>query len=200
MEKNEQNNFNPVDKRISRKKFLRTCGSIVAGGAVLGVSAVLMKDKQNGILSDELGASRAKGVSAKGSSFKMATEKAFASPYKLTSSFSLPEQIDGLGLYEDKIFVASAKSVSIFDSYGKKLHHFDIKDIVRDIAVNDDGVFLLHPKSVAVYTRKGEILREWEACSDLSDYCSFAIAQGFVYATDVVNKNICQYTDRKSVV
>ena len=181
MEKNEQSDFNPADKRISRKKFLRACGSIVAGGAVLGVSAVLIKDNKKGVVMD-------------GSSFKMATEKAFASPYKLTSSFSVPEHIDGLGLYEDKIFVASAKSVSVFDSYGKKLHHFDIKDIVRDIAVNDEGVFLLHPKSIAVYTQEGEAIREWEACSDLSDYCSFAIASGFLYATDVVNKNICQYT------
>ena len=192
MEKNEQNDLNPAHKRISRKKFLRTCGSIVAGGAVLGVSAVLMKDneaKQKGVVSDAL-----EGSSGNGSSLKMIKEKAFVSPYKLTSSFSLPEQIDGLSLYEDKIFVACAGSVSVFDSYGKKLHNFEINKVVRDIAVNDEGVFLLHPTSVAVYSQKGEIIREWEACSELSDYCSFAIASGFLYATDVVNKNICQYT------
>jgi|GEM_PF-142240 len=197
MEKNEQDELIPGGgNRISRKKFLRACGSIVAGGAVLGVSAVLIKDKQQGITFGA--ADGAQGFSgnspAKGSSLTMVKEKTFVSPYKLTSSFSLPEQIDGLGLYEDNVFVASAKSVSVFDSYGKKLHHFDVKDIVRDIAVNDEGVFLLHPKSIAVYSQKGEIIREWEACSELSDYCSFAIAQDFVYATDVVNKNICRYT------
>ena len=190
MEKNEQDELIPGGgNRISRKKFLRACGSIVAGGAVLGVSAVLMKDKQNGIVSGG-----AQGSSVNSSSLRMAKEKAFVSPYKLTSSFSLPEQIDGLSIYDDKIFVACAGAVSVFDSYGKKLHHFDIKDVVRDIEVNNEGVFLLHPTSIAVYSQEGEVIREWEACSELSDYCSFAIAQGFVYATHVANKDICQYT------
>ena len=182
MENKEQDGLNPADKRISRKKFLRTCGSIVAGGAILGVSGVLMKDKW---MSQE---------EATPGKLNVSPEKAFVSPYRLTSSFSLPEQIDGMALHEDKIFVACAGSVSVFDFYGTKLQDFEIKNVVRDIAVNDEGIFLLHPTSIAVYSQKGEMIREWEACSELSDYCSFAIAQGFLYVTDVANKNICQYT------
>ena len=156
MEDKEKNDFIPADKRISRKKFLRTCGSVVAGGAVLGVSAVLMRDRvgqQNGAFSDVADGASENGSSGNYSSLKPVIKKAFASPYKLTSSFSLPEQIDGLALYDDKVFVACAGSISVFDSYGTRLHHFEIKDIVRDIAVNDDGVFLLHPRSVAVYSQ-----------------------------------------------
>ena len=202
MEKNEQDELNLMNKRISRKKFLRTCGSIVAGGAVLGVSAVLIKDgaNQKSIIANAFEGSQGKGSTGsqvsqgKGSITRPANEKAFSSPYKLTSSFSLPEQVDGLDLYGDKVFVACAGSVSVFDSYGKKLHQFEVKNVVRDIAVNDDGVYLLHPTSIAVYSQKGALLRNWAACSELSDYCSFAIASGFVYATDVANKNICQYT------
>jgi hypothetical protein len=195
MEQNEQDELIPGGKRISRKKFLRACGSIVAGGTVLGVSAVLMKDRAFSGVADGV---QGKGASGNNvgdvSSLKLAKDKAFVSPYKLTSSFSLPEKIDGMDLHEDKIFVACAGAVSVFDSFGKMLHQFDIKNVVRDIAVNDEGIFLLYPSSIEVYSHKGALLREWEACSELSDYCSFAVASGFVYATDTENKNICQYT------
>ena len=194
MEKNEQDDLNPASKHISRKKFLRACGTVVAAGSVLGVSGVLIKDKgtsQKGITPDKL---------KDAASGKLSMEKAFISPYKLASSFSLPEQIDGIDLYEDKIFVASAGTVYVFDPYGKKLHHFGIKNAVRDIAVNDNGIFLLHPTSITVYSQNGEVIREWEACSRLSDYCSFALAQGSLYVTDVANKNICQYTTEGNFV
>ena len=201
MEQNEQDKLIPGGKRISRKKFLRACGSIVAGGTVLGVSAVLMKDRvgpRQGVFSGVVDGTQGKGSSGNKvgdvSSLKMAKDKAFVSPYKLTSSFSLPEKIDGMDLYEDKVFIACAGAVSVFDSFGKKLHQFDIKNVVRDIAVNDEGIFLLYPSSIAVYSLQGTLLREWEACSELSDYCSFAIASGYLYATDTENKNICQYT------
>ena len=202
MEKNEQDELNPMDKRISRKKFLRACGSIVAGGAVIGVSAVFIKDgvNQKSIIANTFEGSQGKGSagshisSGKGSVTRPANEKAFASPYKLTSSFSLPEQINGMDLYEDKVFVACAGKVSVFDSYGKTLNHFEIKNAVRDIIVDDEGVFLLYPASISVYSHQGTLLREWEACSELSDYCSFTVASGFLYATDAENKNICQYT------
>ena len=198
MEKNEKDELIPGgDNRISRKKFLRTCGSIAAGGAVLGVSAVLMKDRvgqQKGVFLNVTDSAQRKSSIGDASSLKLAKEKAFVSPYKLTSSFSLPEKIDGMDLYEDKIFVACAESVSVFDSFGKNIHQFDIRNDVRDIVVNDEGIFVLYPAKIEVYSQEGALFREWEACSELSDYCSFAIAQGFLYATDTENKNICQYT------
>jgi len=188
MEKFEQNDL--TGKQMSRKKFLRTCGSIVAGGAILGVSGVSIKNswKAN------------PNAGANAGNILFSRDDAFASPYRLVSSFSLPDKIEGMDLYNDEVFVAGSGHVSVFDVYGKKLHLFDIEKGVRDIVADYGAIYLLYPAKIAVYSRNGEMIREWEACSELSDYCSFALASGFVFATDVSNKNICQYTTEGNFV
>ncbi|KAA6348249.1 hypothetical protein EZS27_004317 [termite gut metagenome] len=175
-------------KEISRKKFLRVCGTIVAGGALAGVSGVLIDRNRQASISS-------------GKGLRLVEEKPFVSPYRLVSSFTSAEAISGFAQYEDRLYVATFKAILVFDTKGRLLHQFPAgEEEVRDIAVNEKGVYLLHPASISVYTHEGEPTRGWEACSELSNYCSFALTPGFVFVTDVDNKNICKYSDEGNFV
>jgi hypothetical protein len=169
-------------KDISRKKFLRVCGSIVAGGAVAGVSGLMVNRNM---------------------SFP-ATAKAvvgdFASPYKRVASFTVAAAVEGFDLFDGKLYVAADHSISVYNPSGTLLNNFPTGETVRDIVVNAEGVYLLHPTAVAVYSLEGNLLRTWEACSELSDYCSMAVSEGAVFVTDRANKNICKYTSEGGFV
>jgi hypothetical protein len=170
-------------KEISRKKFLRVCGSIVAGGAVVGMSGVLInrRTKDAGFISSD--------------NLKLQKDEMFVSPYRLVSSFEMSEPVQALEQHEDAVYVATTGRVSIFDAYGKERRQFPIGDeTVRDIAIDGDEIYLLHPTKIGVYSLEGVLLREWEACSELSNYCSCALSHDFVFVTDTNNKNICKYT------
>lgn len=168
---------------MSRKKFLRMCGSIVAGGAVATMSGELVRRRleqpAEATLPGRLSPMR---------------QETFSSPYRLVSSFDTGETIESLALHNDRLYVATADAVSAFDHHGRLLHRFSVGEPVRDVAVDDSGIYLLHRAGIQVYTPAGALLRSWEACSDLSDYCALALASGCVFATDVSNKNICKYT------
>jgi sugar lactone lactonase YvrE len=163
---------------ISRKKFLRTCGSIVAGGTVVGVSGVLLK----------------KSHSESAGDLRPADNGAIASPYRQIVSFATPGIVEGFELYNDKLYVVASNIVSVFDHSGKLLHRFSSGETIRDIAVNDSGIYVLYTTKIKVFSHEGELQREWEACSELSGYCSMVLAEDYVFVTDVVNKNICKYT------
>jgi len=168
-------------EKISRKKFLRTIGSIVAGGSIVGVTgAIIEKNRlQNGI-----GLDRQNELSDN-----------FASPYRPMVVFTAGGTIEAFEQHDNKLYVVSENSLRVMDEYGKTLHRFEIKEgLTRDMAVAADEIYLLRPASVLVYAHSGELLREWRACSELSDYCSFTIAENFVFVTDRDNKNICKYT------
>jgi hypothetical protein len=170
-------------KEISRKKFLRTAGSVVAGGAIAGVSGFLLSK----------GYHAASPVVPAGN-FQPSGEEAPVSPYRLMTSFAVSGAIRGMEQYGGKIYVATDRLLHVFNTGGKRLHHFSIGDSVRDIAVGDEGVYVLYPSGIEVYTEEGGLLREWAACSDDSSYCAFAVAQGYVFVTDMAYKNICKYT------
>jgi hypothetical protein len=170
-------------KEISRKKFLRVCGSVIAGGAVAGMSGVLIdrRMKNSGFLSPD--------------NLQLQKERTFVSPYRPVSSFESPDPIQALAQNEGVVYVATTNTVSVFDAYGKRQRQFLTgEEIVRDIAIDGGEIYLLHPAKICVYSLNGEHLREWEACSELSDYCSFVPASDFVFVTDINNKNICKYT------
>jgi hypothetical protein len=170
-------------KEISRKKFLRVCGSIVAGGAVAGMSGVLInrRAKNTGILSPD--------------SLQLQKEDTFISPYRPVASFESPGPVQALAQSEGAVYVATANTVSVFDAMGKRLRQFSVDEaIIRDIAIDGEEIYLLHPAKICVYTHEGVLLREWEACSELSNYCSVALSADFVFVTDINNKNICKYT------
>ena len=121
-------------------------------------------------------------------------EEPFISPYKEVSSFSLPQEINRFELHEGKLYVSVGESVYIYDRKGKQLSSFQVKSDVRDITVGDENIYVLYPSFIEVYSTGGELSHQWEACSELSDYCSLALAGGFVFVTDAENKNICKYT------
>ena len=121
-------------------------------------------------------------------------ETPFTSPYKAVSSFELPQEINRFELHNGMLFIVSGESVYIYDTAGSKLSSFPVKRDVRDISIEEGKIYILYPTFIEVYTFEGELSHEWEACSELSDYCSLALAGDFVFVTDAENKNICKYT------
>lgn len=157
---------------------------MVAGGAVAGISGSLMLRKAG-----------TSGLSPAGSASTPGKE-AFPSPYTRVSSFAVREDIKAFGQYDRKLYIAVANAVLVFDYYGKFLHRFPAGEVIRDLAVGEDGIYLLYPSGVEVYTPKGNLSGQWEACSELSNYCSMALSPDGVFVTDMANKNICKYTNR----
>jgi len=122
------------------------------------------------------------------------SSESFSSPYRQIASFKLPSEINRFEVYGDRLFLSAGQSVYVYDTSGKQLAKFSVGPDVRDIRVSGEEIYLLYPTRIAVYSMDGKQDRQWEACSDLSDYCSFTIAGGAVFVTDAENKNICKYT------
>ena len=127
-------------------------------------------------------------------------EAPFISPYKLVSSFTLPREINRFELHDGRLYIAAGEAVSIHDREGKQQASFRVKPGVRDITVEGKDIYVLYPSFIEVYSIDGELTRQWEACSELSDYCSFTLAGDFVFVTDAKNKNICKYTKEGNFV
>jgi hypothetical protein len=181
-------------KEISRKKFLRVCGAIVAGGTVAGVSGVLLdREAMNAGRPASAGLNRADG------------DNTFVSPYRLVSSFETTAPVRALALHGATAYVATDGMLLVLDMRGKLQSKFSVGDeadnVIRDMAVGDDGaIYILHPAAVSVWSPDGTMLRRWEACSELSNYCSIALAREFVFVTDMDGKNICKYTGEGNFV
>ena len=122
------------------------------------------------------------------------SEDSFVSPYKQIASFKLPEEISRFDIQDNKLYISAGQTVYIFDTEGKQLGSFPAGQDVRDITVDNNEIYLLYPTRIAIYSINGEPIRQWEACSNLSDYCSFTIVGNAVFVTDAANKNICKYT------
>lgn len=157
---------------------------MVAGGAVAGISGSLMLRKAG-----------MPALSPAGSAYTPEKD-AFTSSYIRVSSFTVREDIKAFDQYDGKLYVAVANAVMVFDYYGKPLHRFSAGEVIRDMAVGKDGIYLLYPSGIEVYRQEGNLLRQWEACSELSNYCSMALSPDGVFVTDMANKNICKYTNR----
>lgn len=121
-------------------------------------------------------------------------EAPFSSRYTQVSSFDLPQEINRFELHEDKLYISAGQSIYICDTAGNQLVSFTVRPDVRDITVDAERIYVLYPTLIEVYLANGTLVHEWEACSELSDYCSLALAGDFVFVTDAENKNICQYT------
>ena len=126
-------------------------------------------------------------------------EAPFISRYTQELSWILPQEINRFELYNNKLYIAAGQSIYIYDTEGTLLFSFPLNSNsplfpVRDITVTQDSIYVLYPTFIEVYQPNGELVHGWEACSPLSDYCSFALAGDFVFVTDAQNKNICQYT------
>ena len=122
-------------------------------------------------------------------------DEPFESRYFNAKSFEMPEDVNRFDLHDTKLFVSAGQSIYILDADGNQLSSFSTQPHLRDITVSGDEIFLLYPAQIAVHHYdSGELLRQWEACSQLSDYCSFTVAGEAIYVTDAENKNICKYT------
>jgi len=121
------------------------------------------------------------------------TKDTFVSPYEKVGSFDADSEIWYFYIYENAIYVALQDKVSVFDLSGKHQHDFAIKENPREIAVDEAVICLLYPTKINVYSFEGQMLGEWEACSDNSDFCSFTITKDYLFITDAGNKNIAQY-------
>lgn len=176
------------EDKISRKKFLHICGSVVAGGTILGVTGNLLWKMVN--RPDEVFF----GVEGKGSSVSRNPDHSFQSPYRLVSSFKAPDRIESFELNGNRLIVAVPEGICIYDASGTLIRRFAVAAPVRDMAVDKGDLYLLFPTRVEVYDEEGQQLREWEACSEESDYCSFTVVDGNVFVTDAGHKNICKYT------
>ena len=167
---------------INRKKFLQTFASILAIASIAGVAVVsLFKSAK----------SAKKSVS---NDVQNEDEKHIATPYKLTASFNVDDDIKGFELWNDKLIVATQNDVHIYNFFGKRLNRFALNGDLRDITVYDDNIYLLFPESIEVYNFDGGHVRKWKAYNDRSDYCSFTVASGLVFVTDAANKEICKYS------
>jgi hypothetical protein len=129
-------------------------------------------------------------------------ENTFVSPYKKISSFELPEEIIRLELYDNTFLLAAVKeSLYIYDTGGELLGTFPLKPDIRDITIDESGFYVLYPTYIEVYNvETGEFIREWEACSDNSDYCAITTTKDDVFVTDAENKNIVQYDKQGGLV
>ena len=177
----------PNKDKISRKRFFKICGSAIAGGSILAVSGALFRNRsaiQKGTLDDAVSLQKDN----------------FTSPYKLVSSFSVPDTIEAFELVGNNVIVATSNNIFIYDRQGSLLNNFAVGSNLRDIATDNENLYLLFPTRIEVYNRDGERLREWEACSDRSDYCSMTVAPGAIFVTDAANKNICKYTTEGNFV
>jgi hypothetical protein len=135
-----------------------------------------------------------------GSGIFQGVAEPLASHFKQVTSFKLPEEINRFELHDNRLFFSAGQSVYIIDIDGKQLAKFPAGQNVRDITVSGDEIYLLYPTRIAVYSLNGQPVRQWEACSDLSDYCSFTIAGDAVFVTDAANKDICKYTTEGNFV
>jgi hypothetical protein len=177
MEKKSEKEAN----KISRKTFLRTCGTLLAGGALAGLSKVVID--------------RNKTVSARnGQSLRIVAAPRFVPSYKAVLSFYAPGLVDSLAYRDGRLFVAAAGEVGIYDAQGRKQQAFAAPGPVRDMAVTAEAVYLLRPAEVEAYSFEGQSLHRWQACSEDANYCALAAAGDQLFATDMNGKNICRYT------
>ncbi|MDR3329199.1 MAG: hypothetical protein LBS63_03700 [Prevotellaceae bacterium] len=168
---------------ISRKNFLRVCGSVIAGGALAGVTGTLAKRTGKSDAQQEIG-----------NDLRVADSSSPVSPYRKIVSFDTPGVVEGFDLHDGKLYVAASDFISVFSPEGEAMHRFPVGETTRDIAVSSSEIYVLYTNKVKVFSFEGTLLREWSSCSDLSGYCSMALAGDHVFVTDVVNKNICKYT------
>ncbi len=84
---------------ISRRKFLQLCGSVLAGGTIVGLSGVLFHKRSTA-----------------------PAEALPSSPYKLVASFRVPETVEAFQLANHQITVAASEHIYTYDRTGNLLN------------------------------------------------------------------------------
>ncbi|MFV0346412.1 MAG: hypothetical protein ACK5IQ_09245 [Bacteroidales bacterium] len=120
--------------------------------------------------------------------------------YTKLASFDLPEDIERFELEDDRLFISAGKNIYIYSTEGQQQTAFGVKGNPRDLDIEDNRIYILYPASIEVYNYDGEQIVQWDACSELSDYCSITVVKNGVFVTDAENKNICKYTTEGAFV
>ncbi|MBP5387379.1 MAG: hypothetical protein J6Y97_08370 [Prevotella sp.] len=174
-------------KNMSRRKFLQVSGSLMIGAAfagVIGRSLWKLFNSPGDLFYDAKTAKRNKAKE------EMAN---YVSPYRLTSGFIAPDVITALEVLDKQIVIATPNNILLYGLDGSLDENFAIRSDLRDMAVFAGKIYLLFASRVEVYDPQGNLLQEWNACSDDADYCSLTVFDAGVFVTDAQAKNICQY-------
>jgi hypothetical protein len=142
------------------------------------------------------------------------TENTFVSPYTKIDSMEFDSDIICFDVYKNTLYVAFADRIDgIRLSNGEKIFQtipvgFELTTIptgIRDMVVDENFVYILYPTKIIVYSNyphpyENVKTKEWEACSDNSDYVAIATSEDYVFVTDAADKNIVQYTKQGGLV
>lgn len=180
------------NKSISRKDFLRISGSILAGGAIVGVSGKLIHDMVRN--PDKL------FYNAEGDVYDITDGDDSVSPYKKLVSYRASEEIKAFDVLGERMVAVGESALSVYSPDGNVEESFAVGSDVRDICIKDEEIYVLFPSRIEVYSHHGDLLRGWDACSDNSDYCSLTVTPTGVFVTDVFAKNICKYDHEGGLV
>ena len=175
------------EKNMSRRKFIQVSGSLMIGAAfagVIGRSLWKMLNNPGELFYDAKTAKRNQAME------EMAN---YVSPFRRTSGFIAPDDITALEVLDQQIVIATPNQVHLYGLNGSLNENFAIRSDLRDMAVFAGKIYLLFTSRVEVYNPQGDLLQEWNACSDDADYCSLTVFDEGVYVTDASAKNICQY-------
>ena len=173
---------------MDRRKLFKLSGSLAIGGVILSVVGRMMWDlfkRPDKLFYDS---KRTKGP------VLLKEGNDFVSPYRRVYGFKVPDEICSMEVVEGSIYIAMPNNISVYGMSGELQTNFSTPSDIRDITVFDGLIYVLFPTRIDVYDRQGNIKKEWEACSENSDYCSLAVCQEGVFVTDAANKNICQYS------
>lgn len=172
---------------VNRRQFLKIGGSTLIGVAFAGgVGSFLWKMFTNP-------ADLFHGDKKKTGDIGTDEKVDFQSPYRRTFGFVAPDEINAFEVCEGKIILATQNNIYLYNMAGQEEKNFSVPSDVRDIAFYKDNIYLLFASRIEVYSIEGDMIRDWAACSDDSDYCSFTVFDGGVFVTDATNKNICKY-------
>lgn len=174
--------------KITRRKFFHIGGSVALGSLFLGVAGsslwkmFLHPEKlfyDSDMVKDEDAAAL--------------KNHHLVSPYRRTFGFLAPDEVTAFEMNKGNVILATENQIYIYGISGELQQNFPVASDVRDLAVYEDQLYVLFPARVEVYDMQGDLQKDWDACSDNSDYCSFAVFDGGVFVTDASNKNICKY-------
>ena len=172
---------------MDKRQFLKLSGSLAVGGVILSIVGReiwnLFK-RPDKLFYDS---KRTKGP------ILLKEDGDFVSPYRRVYGFLVPDEICAMEVEGGSLYIAMPNNISVYGLSGELQTNFSTPSNTRDISVHNGLIYVLYPTRIEVYDRQGEIIKEWEACSDNSDYSSLAVCEEGVYVTDAANKNICKY-------
>ena len=163
--------------KITRRTFVRTVGSVLAGGVVAGFGTALYKKTLKG---DKL-------------AFVSLNNDEPFSAYKEVYSVDMPSEIVALFVGESGIYVAEKEKITVLDTELKPLNSIKIASNPRDFIVAGEKIIVLYPARIIEYSLQGEKENEWEACDKNADYCAVTATSTHFFVSDAGNKTLCMY-------